>query len=166
MFFRTQRTLSENILMIFDPLPVKFLPQKKLLIWAKNSHIFCSKLPRSQKWRYQEFLLDQKMAKEGSKNQKKNFSQKKYSKDGKNKFWDLWDHNFIFRKSPDGFRTLTLPPYPPRTVPRSRPYMVYWSLVFLWWPVYIGRKIRPRKIFYIDFDGQKIDFFCFLENIA
>ena len=30
MFFRTQRTLSENILMIFDPLPVKFLPQKKI----------------------------------------------------------------------------------------------------------------------------------------
>ena len=28
MFFRTQRTLSENILMICDPLPVKFLPQK------------------------------------------------------------------------------------------------------------------------------------------
>ena len=70
MFFRTQRTLSENILMIFDPLPVKFLPQKKLLIWAKNSPIFCSKLPRSQKWRYQKFLLHQKMAKEGSKNQK------------------------------------------------------------------------------------------------
>ena len=76
MFFRTQRTLSENILMIFDPLPVKFLPQKKLLIWAKNSHIFCSKLPRSQKWRYQKFLLHQKMAKEGSKNQKKIFSEK------------------------------------------------------------------------------------------
>ena len=96
--------------MIFDPLPVKFLPQKKLLIWAKNSPIFCSKLPRSQKWRYQKFLLHQKMAKEGSKNQKKIFSQKKYSKDGKNKFWDLWDHNFIFRKSSDRFRTLTLPP--------------------------------------------------------
>ena len=62
--------------MIFDPLPVKFLPQKKLLIWAKNSPIFCSKLPRSQKWRYQEFLLHQKMAKEGSKNQKKIFSEK------------------------------------------------------------------------------------------
>ena len=86
MFFRTQRTLSENILMIFDPLPVKFLPQKKLLVWAKNSLIFCSKLPRSQKWRYQEFLLHQKMAKEGSKNQKKIFFQKKYSKDGKKNF--------------------------------------------------------------------------------
>ena len=72
--------------MIFDPLPVKFLPQKKLLIWAKNSPIFCSKLPRSQKWRYQEFLLHQKMAKEGSKNQKKIFFQKKYSKDGKKNF--------------------------------------------------------------------------------
>ena len=24
---------------------------------------------------------------------KSNFFQKKYSKDGKNKFWDLWDHN-------------------------------------------------------------------------
>ena len=69
MFFRTQRTLSENILMIFDPLPVKFLPQKKLLVGAKNSLIFCSKLPRSQIWRYQKFLLHQKMAKEGSKNQ-------------------------------------------------------------------------------------------------
>ena len=33
-------------------------------------------LPRSQKWRYQEFLLHQKMAKEGSKNQKKFFSEK------------------------------------------------------------------------------------------
>ena len=44
--------------------------------------------------------------------------------------------------------------------------MVYWSLVLLWWPVHIGRKIRPRKIFYIDFDGQKCDFFCFLENMA
>ena len=65
---------------------------KKLLIWAKNSPIFCSKLPRSQKWRYQEFLLHQKMAKEGSKNQKNFFFQKKYSKDGKKKFWDLWDH--------------------------------------------------------------------------
>ena len=108
MFFRTQRTLSENILMIFDPLPVKFLPQKKLLVWAQNSLIFCSKLPRSQNWRYQEFLLHQKMAKEESKIQF--FFQKKYSKDGKNKFWDLWDHNFIFRKSSDRFRTLTLPP--------------------------------------------------------
>ena len=77
MFFRTQRTLSENILMIFDPLPVKFLPQKKLLIWAQNSPIFCSKLPRSQKWRYQEFLLHQKMAKEASKKQKKLFSSEK-----------------------------------------------------------------------------------------
>ena len=83
MVFRTQRTLSENILMIFDPLPVKFLPQKKLLVWAQNSLIFCSKLPRSQNWRYQEFLLHQNMAKEGSKNQKKIFFQKKYSKDGK-----------------------------------------------------------------------------------
>ena len=44
--------------------------------------------------------------------------------------------------------------------------MVYWSLVLLWWPVHIGRKIRPRKFFYIDFDGQKCDFFCFLENMA
>ena len=118
MFFRTQRTLSENILMIFDPLPVKFLPQKKLLIWAKNSPIFCSKLPRSQKWRYQKFLLHQKMAKEGSKNQKKNFFQKKYSKDGKNKFWDLWDHNCTKSIFPDMFRTLTPTP---RTVPRLPP---------------------------------------------
>ena len=70
--------------MIYDPLPVKFLPQKKLLVWAQNSLIFCSKLPRSQNWRYQEFLLHQKMAKEGSKNQKKN--QKKYSKDSKKNF--------------------------------------------------------------------------------
>merc|ERR1712081_172556 len=87
MFFRTQRTLSENILMIYDPLPVKFLPQKKLPVWAKNSLIFCSKLPRSQKWRYQEFLLHQKMAEEGSKNQKKN--QKNIRKMRK-KFGDLW----------------------------------------------------------------------------
>ena len=86
MFFRTQRTLSENILMIFDPLPVKFLPQKKLLIWAKNSPIFCSKLPRSQKWRYQKFLLHQKMAKEGSKNQKKIFFRKNIRKMGKTNF--------------------------------------------------------------------------------
>ena len=92
MFFRTRRTLSENILMIFDPLPVKFLPQKKLLIWTKNSPIFCSKLPRSQKWRYQKFLLHQKMAKEGSKNQKKkNFSEKIFERWEK-KFGDLWDH--------------------------------------------------------------------------
>ena len=48
----------------------------------------------------------------GVKKSKKNFSQKKYSKDGKNKFWDLWDHNFIFGKSSDRFRTLTLPPLP------------------------------------------------------
>ena len=47
----------------------------------------------------------------GVKKSKKIFFQKKYSKDGKNKFWDLWDHNFIFRKSPDMFRTLT--PTPP-----------------------------------------------------
>ena len=45
--------------------------------------------------------------------------------------------------------------------------MVYWSLVLLWWPVHIGRKIRPRNFFYIDFDGIKCDFFfCFLENMA
>ena len=44
--------------------------------------------------------------------------------------------------------------------------MVYWSLVLLWWPVHIGRKIRPRKFFCIDFDGPKCDFFCFLENMA
>ena len=131
MFFRTQRTLSENILMIYDPLPVKFLPQKKLLVWAKNSLIFCSKLPRSQKWRYQEFLLHQKMAKEGSKNQKKIFFQKKYSKDGKKKFGDLWDHNFIFRKSPDAFRTLTLPPLPasdrPTVTSLVQPLPKYWG---------------------------------------
>ena len=83
MVFRTQRTLSENILMIFDLLAVQFWPQKKLLVWAKNSLIFCSKLPRSQKWRYQEFLLHQKMAKEGSKNQKKFFFRKNIRKMGK-----------------------------------------------------------------------------------
>ena len=70
----------------------------------------------------------------GVKKSKKNFSQKKYSKDGKNKFWDLWDHNFIFRKSSDMFRTLTLPPptlppYPLRTVPRLRPIytICFWT---------------------------------------
>ena len=70
--------------MIFNPLPVKFLPQKKLLIWAKNSPIFCSKLPRNQKWRYQKFLLHQKMAKEGSKNQF--FFRKNIRKMGKTNF--------------------------------------------------------------------------------
>ena len=50
-----------------------------MLVWAKNSSIFCSKLPRSQKWRYQEFLLHQKMAKERSKNQKKNYFSKSIS---------------------------------------------------------------------------------------
>ena len=44
--------------------------------------------------------------------------------------------------------------------------MMYWSLVLFWWPVHIGRKIRPRKIFYIDFDSPKCNFFCFLENMA
>merc|ERR1712081_111008 len=78
MFFRTQRTLSENILMIFEPLPVKFLPQKKLLIWAKNSPIFCSKLPRSQKWRYQKFLLHQKWPRRGQKIYNKKYFFKKY----------------------------------------------------------------------------------------
>ena len=48
----------------------------------------------------------------GVKKSKKNF-QKKYSKDGKNKFWDLWDHNCTKSIFPDIFRTLTLPPYPP-----------------------------------------------------
>ena len=109
MFFRTQRTLSENILMIFDPLPVKFLPQKKLLIWAKNSPIFCSKLPRSQKWRYQKFLLHQKMAKEGSKNQ--NFFSEKIFERWKNKFWDLWGHNC--KKSIFGDILVTVDPPPP-----------------------------------------------------
>ena len=37
------------------------------------------------------------MAKEGSKSTKQLFSQKAYSKDGKNIFWDLWDH--ICKKS-------------------------------------------------------------------
>merc|ERR1711951_169893 len=83
MVFRTQRTLSENIFSISDPLPVKFLPQKKLLVWAQNSLIFYSKLPRSQNWRYQEFLLHQKMAKEGSKNQIFFFSEKIFERWGK-----------------------------------------------------------------------------------
>ena len=45
-------------------------------------------------------------------------------------------------------------------------YMVYWSLVLLWRPVYIGREIRPGNFFYIDFNGKKFDFFCFLKNMA
>ena len=83
-----------------------------MLIWVKNCPIFCSKLPRSQKWRYQEFLLHQKMAKEGSKNQKKIFFQKKYSKDGKKNFGTSRTIISFFRKSPEAFRTLTLPPLP------------------------------------------------------
>ena len=42
------------------------------------------------------------------------FFQKKYWKDGKNKFWDLWDHNCTKSIFPDMFRTLTpTPPLPP-----------------------------------------------------
>ena len=149
MFFRTQRTLSENILMIFDPLPVKFLPQKKLLIWAKNSPIFCSKLPRSQKWRYQKFLLHQKMAKEGSKNQKKIFSQKKYSKDGKNKFWDLWGHNCKKSIFGDMLVTVDPPPLPPVTVTRLRP-------IFYFIREFLGEHFTRKVLLGVTFTTSKI----------
>ena len=46
----------------------------------------------------------------GVKKSKKIFFSEKIFERWEKKFGDLWDHNFIFRKSPDAFRTLTLPP--------------------------------------------------------
>ena len=150
MFFRTQRTLSENILMIFDPLPVKFLPQKKLLIWAKNSPIFCSKLPRSQKWRYQKFLLHQKMVKEGSKNQKNFIFSKSIFERWKKQILgplgpflakiDFWWHVGDSRSSP---------PLPPVTVTRLRPIFY-----FIWEK--LGEHFTRKVLLGVNFTTSKI----------
>ena len=108
--------------MIFDPLPVKFLPQKNCWFGPKIALFSVVNCPGPKNGVIKKFCCTKKLAKEGSKSKKKQFFQKKDSKDGKNKFWDLWDHNLIFGKSSDRFRTLTLPPLPARTVPRSRPH--------------------------------------------
>ena len=62
---------------------------------------------------------------QGGVKKSKFFFQKKYSKDGKNKFWDLWDH--FWPKSIFGDMLVTsdpappTPPLPPVTVTRLRP---------------------------------------------
>ena len=57
----------------------------------------------------------------GVKKSKKNFFQKKYSKDGKNKFWDLWDHFWPKSIFGDMLVTSDPTPLPPVTVTRLRP---------------------------------------------
>ena len=136
----------------------QILASKKLLIWAKNCPIFCSKLPRSQKWRYQEFLLHQKMAKEGSKNQKKIFFQKKYSKDGKKNFGTSGTIISFFENLRTHFGRWPYPPYPPRTVPRSRPLaeVVLRSAStrhFLWYFIY------PTSKFWNQYFSMIVTFF-------
>ena len=42
--------------------------------------------------------------------------------------------------------------------------MMFWSPILFWWPGHIGRNNRPEKIFFLNFGGQKSDFFDFLKN--
>ena len=97
--------------MIFDPLPVKFLPQKNCWYGPKIALFSVVNCPGAKNGVIKNFCCTKKWPRRGQKIKKKIFFQKKYSKDGKNKFWDLWDH--FWQKSILADMSRTLDPTPP-----------------------------------------------------
>ena len=71
MVFRTQRTLSENILMIFDPLPVKFWPKKNCWFGPKIALFSVVNCPGAKNGVIKNFCCTKKWPRRGQKNIKK-----------------------------------------------------------------------------------------------
>ena len=86
MFFRTQRTLSENILMIFDPLPVKFLPQKNCWFGPKIALFSVVNCPGAKNGVIKNFCCTKKWPRRGQKIKKNFFFRKNIRKMEKSNF--------------------------------------------------------------------------------
>ena len=84
----------------------------------------------------------------GVKKSKKNF-QKAYSKDGKNKFWDLWCHNCKKSIFGDMLVTVDPPPLPPVTVTRLRP-------IFYFIRELLGEHFTRKVLLGVNFTTSKI----------
>ena len=67
MVFRTQRTLSENILMICDPLPVKFWPQKNCWFGPKIALFSVVNCPGAKNGVIKNFCCTKKWPRRGQK---------------------------------------------------------------------------------------------------
>ena len=139
MFFRTQRTLSENILMIFDPLPVKFLPQKNCWFGPKIAIFSVVNCPGAKNGVIKNFCCTKKWPRRGQKIKKKFFFRKNIRKMGKTNFGTsgtIITQNRFFQHVSDAN------PYPSTGPSHGH---------FPFWGGFVATRLWPADLFWDDF---------------